>query len=229
MKISELEENAAMVASLMKAFAQNMARRAGTAAGAAERTLPKVAGSAEKTAATATTAAARTATTLADQIAQQAAAKGVRLEPLTAQVWDKSTNKFIERAIPIVNHDGRAMVVVKVNGERVPFYLSSGSVPKEGIIPGQWYPTFGIGPDGWINKAANAGTYYGRPALKRAAEQLDAAIGDIRSKLGNNADFGVGKTATGSINQGLAPVTYEQGLKGALKEPAYELFKRIGA
>ncbi len=214
MKISELEENAAMVAQLMKAFAQNMAKRAGGATGAVEKT--------------AATAAAKTAT-VADQIAQQAAAKGVRLEPLTAQVWDKSTNKFIERAIPIVNHDGRAMVVVKVNGERVPFYLSSGSVPKEGIIPGQWYPTFGIGPDGWINKAANAGTYYGRPALKRAAEQLDAAIGDIRSKLGNNADFGVGKTATGSINQGLAPVTYEQGLKGALKEPAYELFKRIGA
>jgi len=42
-------------------------------------------------------------------------------------------------------------------------------------------------------------------------------------------DFGVGKTAFASINQGLSPVTYEQGIKGLLKEPANELFKRIGS
>ena len=216
MKIHELEENAAITQFLAR-MAQNMAKTAGKtaddAAGAAAKTVP---------------ATAKTATTLADQIAARAAQQGVKLEPLTAKVWDKSTNTFVERAIPIVNHDGRAIVVVNINGQRVPYYLSSGSVPKEGVEPGKWYPIFGVGPDGWINKAGNVGTYYSRPALKKAAEQLDAAVGDIRTRLGNTADFGVGKTAFASINQGLSPVTYEQGMKGLLKEPAYELFKRIG-
>ena len=211
MKIHELEENAAMVTQLMKAFAQNMAKRAGTAAGAAEKV--------------AATAAAKTAT-VADQIAQQALSKGVKLEPLQAKIWDRTANRFVDGTTSIVNHNGRAIAVVNINGQRVPFYLSSGSVPKEGVEPGKWYPIFGIGSDGWINKAANVGTYYNRPALKQAALQLDKAVGDIRSELASVAQA---KTAMSSINQGLSPVTYEQGLKGALKEPAYELFNRIGA
>ncbi len=207
MKIHELTENAA-ISRFLDRFGQNMAKQ--SAADAAR------------------VAVKTSAQSLADRLGQQALAAGVRLEPLTAKVWDTGTSKFTERAIPIVNHDGRAIVVVQVNGQRVPYYLSSGSVPKEGVEPGRWYPIFGIGPDGWINKAANVGTYYGRPALKKAAEQLDSALGDIRSQLGNNKDFGVGKTALADINRGLAPVTYEQGLRGELRKPAYELFARIG-
>ncbi len=220
MKMHELEENAAITAFLAR-MAANMAKSQGKAAAdAATKVVPKMGSTATTT--------ARAATAMADQLAQQAAANGVRLIPLQTRIWDKAANKFVERAVPIVNHDGRAIVVIEVNGQRMPFYLSSGNVAKEGVTPGRWYPTFGVGTDGWINKAANVGTYYGKPELKRAAQQLDSAIGDIRSKLNSTSDFGVGKSALADINQGLNPVTYKDGLAGGLREPAYALFKQMG-
>lgn len=226
MRIQELEENAAINAFLQR-MAQNMAKRAGTAAGAAERATAKAAGAVEKTAAT----AAKTATTAADKLAQQALSKGVKLEPITSKVWDKTANTFVERAIPIVNYEGRAIVVVNVDGVRVPFYLSTGDAGKKLVPSGRWYPIFGIGPDGWINKGSEKGiaSYYNMPNLKRTAQQLDSSIGDIRSQVNNMAEFGAGKFSVADINQGLSPVAHGADTVEAFKKNAYALFKRLGA
>lgn len=99
------------------------------------------------------------------------------------------------------------MVVMRnVNGVTVPFYLSSGQGGKTDVPAGKWYPFFGIGADGWINKTGGKEmtSYYGSEALKQAAEELDNTIGDIRNdtsvprvgRTGQHIDF---------INQGLSP------------------------
>lgn len=81
----------------------------------------------------------------------------------------------------------RAFTVVDINGESMPFYLSSGLNPKEGVTPGKWYPCFGIYTKGfgqWINKGSSKeiASYYRIPAFKEAGEYLDKTIGDIRQE-----------------------------------------------
>ncbi len=88
---------------------------------------------------------------------------------------------YVGRA-PIVNLERRAVVFRNVNGTIVPFYLSTGEGGKQEVAAGKWYPFFGIGRGkGWINKGSQdeINDYYGSPALKEAAERLDAEIGDI--------------------------------------------------
>lgn len=55
----------------------------------------------------------------------------------------------------IVAHSQRAVSIVKINGKRLPFYVSSGHSGKEkeyGIPSGKWYPLQGISEAGWLNK-----------------------------------------------------------------------------
>ena len=59
------------------------------------------------------------------------------------------------KASEIVSHSNRAVVVVNINGKRLPFYVSSGAAGKEeeyGITSGKWYPLQGISEEGWLNK-----------------------------------------------------------------------------
>jgi hypothetical protein len=112
---------------------------------------------------------------------------------------------------PVVNYEGRAIVIVKVNGTPMPFYCSSGEVAKAGVTPGKWYPVFGIGPDGWINKGTSAGIaqYYNVPALRSVANRLDSSIGDIRGQLTDMSKIGTAKAdAIAVINQGRSPVAH---------------------
>ncbi|MGJ0509879.1 MAG: hypothetical protein ACR652_22690 [Methylocystis sp.] len=51
-----------------------------------------------------------------------------------------------------VKCDERVMAAVRFRSFRMPFYLSSGQAAKQGITPGKWYPFFGVGSDGWLNK-----------------------------------------------------------------------------
>jgi len=107
----------------------------------------------------------------------------------------------------VINLGGRMIVMRDVNGVKVPFYLSSGAGGKTDVPAGKWYPFFGVGPDGWINKTGGKemASYYGSAALRKAAEQLDATIGDIRKdesipkagRTGRHIDY---------INRGLSPV-----------------------
>lgn len=106
----------------------------------------------------------------------------------------------------VVNYADRMIVMRNVNGVMVPFYLSTGQGGKADVASGKWYPFFGIGRDGWINKTGGSEmtSYYGSEALKQAAQELDATIGDIRNDpsiprvgaTGQHIDF---------INQGLSP------------------------
>jgi hypothetical protein len=106
----------------------------------------------------------------------------------------------------VIDYSGRKIVMRDINGTMVPFYLSTGSGGKKGVAAGKWYPFFGIGADGWINKTTedDINDYYGSSELRGVAEELNNTIGDIRS------DTTVPKVkATGAhidfINQNLAP------------------------
>jgi hypothetical protein len=139
--------------------------------------------------------------------AKLAASTGLRLVPIPTRIF--VNKKLTAISSPIVNYSDRAIVVVEVNSHRVPFYLSSGQNAKAGVKPGAWYPIFGIGSNGWINKGSETGIaqYYGSSQLKRIAHKLDAAIGDIREQLGDMTRFGTAKQdAIAVINQGLNPV-----------------------
>lgn len=55
----------------------------------------------------------------------------------------------------ITMNSNRAIVVVNINGMRLPFYVSSGLSGKEqeyGIASEKWYPLQGISTSGWLNK-----------------------------------------------------------------------------
>jgi hypothetical protein len=77
------------------------------------------------------------------------------------------------RRSKVVIFEGRPIVAVRVGQLRIPFYVSSGQNKKEGVTPGQWYPFFGIGDDGWFNKTDKIGEYYGSGKLREIALQLD--------------------------------------------------------
>jgi hypothetical protein len=106
----------------------------------------------------------------------------------------------------IIDYSGRKIVLVDVNGVQVPFYLSTGSGGKVDVPAGKWYPFFGIGADGWINKTGGkemAG-YYGSEVLQNTAAMLDSTIGDIRN---DSSIPKVGRTGAhiDAINTGFTP------------------------
>lgn len=105
--------------------------------------------------------------------------------PYTTLAFDKEQKKSVEQKgeNSVIDFSGRKIVVRDVNGVDVPFYLSTGMAGKTNVEPGKWYPFFGFGPsDKWINKGSeeDIANFYGSDELRRAAEELDASIGDIR-------------------------------------------------
>ena len=143
------------------------------------------------------------------QPAAQGAAQNLKPIPFDTVAYDTTAPNNLRRSsgqAPIIDFSGRKIVMQEINGVQVPFYLSTGSGGKKDVPAGKWYPFFGIGADGWINKTGGQemANYYGSDALRQAAEQLDASIGDIRD------DNTIPKVAKGGahidfINQGLSP------------------------
>ena len=82
--------------------------------------------------------------------------------------------------VKLSDYDDRYLVLVEVNGIKVPFYVSTGQGGKKGVPSGRWYPIFGIGDRGWLNKTNDAEIvgFYGSPELKQVAETLDSITGD---------------------------------------------------
>jgi hypothetical protein len=93
----------------------------------------------------------------------------------------QGTRRISGQAAPIVNYKDRAIVFREVNGVVVPFYLSTGEGGKKTVASGKWYPFFGVGGDGWINKGSSTqiNDYYGSPDLRRVAETLDSELGSV--------------------------------------------------
>jgi hypothetical protein len=106
----------------------------------------------------------------------------------------------------IIDYSGRRIALVNINGVQVPFYLSTGSGGKVDVPAGKWYPFFGIGADGWINKTGGkemAG-YYGSEVLRNTAQTLDQTIGDIRNDT-NVPKVGAYGAHIDAINTGFTP------------------------
>jgi len=95
----------------------------------------------------------------------------------------------------VVTSTDRAKVLVNINGVIVPFYLTTGQAGK-GLVPG-WYPFFGIGKDGWLNKTdkSDMETYYERywgketaDIVKSISEELNSFYGTDPSTFKNDGD-----------------------------------------
>jgi uncharacterized protein YigA (DUF484 family)/ribosomal protein L29 len=95
----------------------------------------------------------------------------------------------------VVTSTERAKVLVNINGVIVPFYLTTGLAGK-GLVPG-WYPFFGIGKDGWLNKTdkSDMETYYERywgketaGIVKAISEELNGFYGTDPSAFKNDGD-----------------------------------------
>ena len=78
--------------------------------------------------------------------------------------------------VPMIDFFHRKIVLVDINGLKIPFYLSTGFGGKVNVESGKWYPVWGIDPqEGWINKTneTEINNFYGSPLLKAIAEALD--------------------------------------------------------
>lgn len=84
----------------------------------------------------------------------------------------------------VLSHSGRAKTLININGVIVPFYLTSGQGGK-GLTPG-WYPFFGIGNDGWLNKTdkSDMETYYSRYWGPNVAAKIEAISNELNAKYG---------------------------------------------
>tara|TARA_R100000231_G_scaffold17882_1_gene18398 strand:+ start:2757 stop:14507 length:11751 start_codon:yes stop_codon:yes gene_type:complete len=88
---------------------------------------------------------------------------------------------------------GRAIVFKKVNGVIVTFYLASGRSGNENKA-GTWYPLLNLGFKGsnWFNEAIPeevVSNYFYSPLLRKASEELNESIGDIRGELDEVLDI----------------------------------------
>ncbi len=107
----------------------------------------------------------------------------------------------------VVDYAERKMVLLDINGVKVPFYRSTGLGGKEDVEAGKWYPFFGVGKIdgrlGWVTKTGGKGTknrpdlnmndYYGSPTLKRYAQMLDSVYDADTLKQMNLKTHAVGK------------------------------------
>jgi hypothetical protein len=129
---------------------------------------------------------------------------GVKLIPI--QPNNDATGK------PIYIHDnsGRYTVAVDMGGISVPFYNSTGLGGKAGVAVDKWYPFFGIGPDGWINKGSEEiiNDFYGSNKLKRVAQVLNNTLGlpsRAKNVSGWSVNRGDGNYFISAVNRGLDP------------------------
>lgn len=86
---------------------------------------------------------------------------------------------------PFTQNEERAMVVVDVDGLRIPFYLANGNEASGLETPGKWYPLLTFMRDGsWF--ITNTWEYLSDKSeemawIKKIAAKLDEKIGDIRN------------------------------------------------
>ena len=108
---------------------------------------------------------------------QQLATAGVKLQDLPAFTKD-GTN------IAKVAESDRIFVVVNVSGVNVPYYISTGEGGKASVPTGKWYPFFGLGSSGWLNKGSeqSINKFYGSDMLKTYANLLNLRLGNLQGE-----------------------------------------------
>jgi hypothetical protein len=168
--------------------------------------------------------------------------KSLRIEPFTLDAlaeipWEAKSftevGKPMDKATGssrIVDLAGRKIVLADVNGTQVPFYLSSGAGGKDKVQAGKWYPFFGVGADGWMNKGSQdqINSYYGAPALASMAKQLDENIGDIRDDRSIPAVGATGRHID-AINNGLSPADNDRAdTTERFQNNAMSLLEKVG-
>lgn len=86
---------------------------------------------------------------------------------------------------PFTQNEGRVMVVVDVDGLRIPFFLANGKEPGNVIRSGKWYPLFDVAKDGrWFFKGTlNYEAKQQSEEINLIASQLNVNIGDVRSRM----------------------------------------------
>ena len=132
--------------------------------------------------------------------------------PYRTAVWNNGQVVASTNQAPMIDLGDRKIVVIDINGFKMPFYCSSGHAGKKNVQAGKWYPIFGVDPEtGWLNKGSQdqINNYYGSPILKAISEALDQKFGDVRNAPnipratmeGEHVDF---------INQNMTPVKNKQ-------------------
>ena len=143
---------------------------------------------------------------------QSAKLAGIKLIPITV---NPTTNK----PVYIYDDAGRYTVVVDMGGFTVPFYVSTGLGGKKSVPVDKWYPFFGIGSDGWMNKASEKiiMDFYSSAKLKSMADKLNSTLGkpvrdpeNVFGWSGANAKYGdKTKEFKNKVNNGLSPVAHK--------------------
>lgn len=153
---------------------------------------------------------------LRNQLKSKVEASGLKFYPFTLK---NNKTKIV------VYWSERFFVVVDVNNVKMPFYLSSGFGGKTNVPPGKWYPYFGVGPDGWLNKTTTDQilNYYHSNKLKSVAHKLDDVLGDLRPHKDLFPLVGYTTVAPNS-NQDMQPVEADEGAQ----ENVNNVLKRIG-
>ena len=109
----------------------------------------------------------------------------------------------------IVQISGRPIVVADVGGIPIPFYVSTGRGGKASVASNQWYPFWGIGPDGWFNKGTEdmIRSQYNNPKLQNIANALNKNFKDVLDYVDELPN---GNAAIDTINGGKQPASYAQ-------------------
>ena len=145
-------------------------------------------------------------------------------DPRTGQYNPK---KRIQGKSKIIDYAGRKIVLFDVNGVNIPFYLSSGHGGKKDVTSGKWYPFFGLGSDGWLNKLSGTeiNNYYGILILRNIAQSLDKQIGDIRTDSSFPKVTLSGRHID-AINRGLNPTQNEMSDTKVKFQQNFDNFKK---
>ena len=158
---------------------------------------------------------------------------GIKLTPVQdlqdSPDWYKTPNPEF---IFIHDNSERYTVVVDIGGVSVPFYVSTGSGGKASVAVDKWYPFFGIGPDGWLNKGSEAmiNDFYGSAKLKHIAQTLDRTLGKPERAMnvtGWSANPGNEDYFIKTVNTGLNPVGHKDNNQSWL-DNMNNLLKQVG-
>jgi len=124
----------------------------------------------------------------------------------------------------VITGDGRITVVVKFRGVNVPFYISTGEGGKLSVPTGMWYPFFGSGPSGYLNKGTedSINKFYGSKTFGSYARFLNRELGNLMTVQKQIPPMK--KEGRSIINKDMSPMEHAE-----IKANPEEFKKRVNA